>query len=105
MRRILIPVIDKEFELVPQFEKLEEEVKEVWEGIMSLYDGANIEEDGKLHEELASEVLDVIQVCVGLAEIIERQCKGSLEKAAEKHPAKLINYGFKFKKILRVDED
>lgn len=105
MIRVVLPILQKQFELIPQFEKLEEEVIEVAEAIADIYSAENIGKEEEMYSYLASEVIDVMQVCVGLLDNVEKKYPGLVNKCGKNHPLKLGEKNFKFKSILILQED
>ncbi|WP_129598776.1 hypothetical protein [Anaerophilus nitritogenes] len=97
---ILIPVLKNNRDITELKEKLEEEKIELEKEIDSFEKCRNEENAGNIVEE----ALDVIQVAVGVVDIIlENYPKETREKFKE-HLPKLHNRGWRFKKILSIEE-
>lgn len=73
------------------FNKLVEEVIEVREEMIAYK-----------KENLVSEILDVIQVCIGILDKLE-QDGIKIKKEIEKHNLKLLQRGWRYKKVLHID--
>lgn len=73
------------------FNKLVEEVIEVREEMIAYK-----------KENLVSETLDVIQVCIGILDKLE-QDGIKIKKEIEKHNLKLLQRGWRYKKVLHID--
>lgn len=73
------------------FNKLVEEVIEVREEMIAYK-----------KENLVSEILDVIQVCIGILDKLE-QDGIKIKKEIEKHNLKLLQRGWIYKKVLHID--
>lgn len=73
------------------FNKLVEEVIEVREEMIAYK-----------KENLVSETLDVIQVCIGILDKLE-QDGIKIKKEIEKHNLKLLQRGWIYKKVLHID--
>lgn len=105
MIRVVLPILQKQFELMPQFEKLEEEVIEVSEAIADIFSAENIGKEHEMYEHLTSEVIDVMQVCVGILDNIERKYPGMSSKIGKYHARKLRDKNYKFKSFLVLEND
>ncbi|NFD54656.1 hypothetical protein EXN53_02995 [Clostridium botulinum] len=81
-------VLDKKDTWEKQADKLAEETKEVLEAV---------QEENKEH--IAEEVLDVIQVAIGMLDTLEEE-KYSLKQMICKHLKKLRKRGWKNKKMI-----
>lgn len=81
-------VLDKKDTWEKQADKLAEETKEVLEAV---------QEENKEH--IAEEVLDVIQVAIGMLDTLEEE-KYSLKQMICKHLKKLRKRGWKSKKMI-----
>ncbi|MDO6353548.1 hypothetical protein Q3V94_02675 [Caloramator sp. CAR-1] len=90
-------ILKKDDTYVSILNKAKEEVDELWEELFK-YEIDNI--DNK--EEIAAETLDVIQVCIGLLDKLETEGM-NIRKAVEKHNLKLLNRGWKYKKVIHID--
>lgn len=83
-------ILDKEETLTKEFVKLQEEFKEVSKAI-ELNDIENI----------AEEVLDVVQVCIGMLETLQETKNIDIRQEVGRHVKKLVERGWKDKgKIL-----
>ncbi|MCX7903257.1 MAG: hypothetical protein N2486_01990 [Caloramator sp.] len=92
-------VLKKDDDNVSILNKLNEEVDELSNELFkSIMDNVNNK------EEMAAEALDVIQVCVGLLDKLEQEGL-NIRKAMEKHNLKLLNRGWQYKKVIRIDID
>lgn len=90
-----MPVLDKEEELDQHFNKLLEEQYEVNHEILIML---ITEKDNR--EKIIEEALDSIQVKIGLLDYFK-----VTKKDIEKHMDKLKSRGWKFKKILKIEEE
>ncbi|EKS4344817.1 MazG-like family protein [Clostridium botulinum] len=80
-------ILDKEETLPQELLKLQEEFKEVKEAIIN-GDKQNTTE----------EILDIMQVCIGMLDTQVKNKDIDLEEEVSKHNKKLVNRGWKFKK-------
>ncbi|NFQ87509.1 nucleotide pyrophosphohydrolase [Clostridium sporogenes] len=80
-------ILDKEETLPQELLKLQEEFKEVKEGIIA-NDKQNTTE----------EILDIMQVCIGMLDTQVKNKDIDLKEEVSKHNKKLVNRGWKFKK-------
>ncbi|ENK0837092.1 MazG-like family protein [Clostridium botulinum] len=80
-------ILDKEETLPQELLKLQEEFKEVKEAII-----ANDKEN------TTEEILDIMQVCIGMLDTQVKNKDIDLEEEINKHNKKLVNRGWKFKK-------
>ncbi|KRQ86033.1 hypothetical protein ABG79_02165 [Caloramator mitchellensis] len=80
------------------FNKLVEEVMEIKTEIEA------IELEVGEKEKLIAETLDVIQVCIGLLDKLSHEGV-NIRKAIEKHNLKLLQRGWRYKKVLYIDVD
>jgi NTP pyrophosphatase (non-canonical NTP hydrolase) len=98
---INIPILVKDDTWSEHEDKFKEEVAEVADEIDNLRRKAwTVKEKIEYSENLASEVFDVIQMCVGMLDKLSTDI--DIEKANKKHFFKLKGRGWKFKKILLV---
>lgn len=79
-------ILDKEETLTKEFVKLQEEFKEVSKAI-ELNDIENIVE----------EVLDVVQVCIGMLETLQETKNIDIRQEVSRHVKKLVQRGWKDK--------
>lgn len=108
MYHIKLPVLNKDNDWTTHHLKLNEECKELITAIQIL-SHIEVEETFKTKEDAAeavvAEVLDVIQVCVGILDKILKSYPKILVSGALKHIEKLHARGWKFKKWLSVSDD
>lgn len=95
-----IPVLVKNESYSKMGDKLEEEYTECQQALLMHY----TQKTQETRAEAAGEVLDVIQVCIGILDKLESEGL-NLEEASFEHLKKLINKRWRFKKILEVRED
>lgn len=91
---MLLPVLDKDETWKEHKDKLFEESTELLDEL-TVIDVGNI----------VAESFDVIQVCIGILDKAETEHPGITKRISNEHIAKLINKGFRFKSVLRVEED
>lgn len=84
-------ILDKEETLPEELLKLQEEVNEVKEAILN-----------NDTENTTEEVLDVIQVCVGMLYTLKKTKNVDIRKEFNKHTKKLVKRGWKDKGIVLV---
>ena len=83
--------------------KLYEECTEAQDAIINLmrYEKNNKFEICQFKKEIASEILDVIQVCIGALDKLEMDL--NIKKEMKKHCKKLISRGWKIKKMYSIN--
>ncbi|ABS39824.1 MazG-like family protein [Clostridium botulinum] len=80
-------ILDKEETLPEELLKLQEEFKEVRQAILN-----------KDKENTTEEILDIMQVCIGMLDTQVKNKDIDLEEEVKKHNKKLVNRGWIFKK-------
>ena len=90
-------VLRKNDEYMEMLYKLREETEELKEEI-ELHFRKNINNK----ENIAAEALDVIQVCIGILDKLEREGI-NIEKTIAKHNVKLLGRGWEVKKIVHIN--
>lgn len=105
MIRVPLPILQNQFELIPQFGKLEEEVIEVQEAITEIYCAENIGREKEMYSHLTSEVIDVMQVCVGMLDNIEQKYPGLVSEMGKYHPMKLREKNYRIRSVLILEND
>ena len=99
MINIQMPILEKNDTWETHREKLREEAGEVIDVIM------NIESAPESASELLAETLDVMQVCIGIIEQLEKTNRKIILEGQIKHVEKLYKRGWKFKKMIIIRED
>ncbi|MGF7059266.1 hypothetical protein [Brassicibacter mesophilus] len=98
-----LPVLQKDDKWEEHMDKVEEESLELYDAIEALSYYENITEKQLLH--IAEEALDNIEVCIGILDKLEKIDKRIVKKANANHIKKLLERGWKFKKLLTIKED
>ena len=94
-----IPILNKHESLLDAGEKLKEECEEASEAL-DLY---KVTGDALNRDSLAGEVLDVIQVCIGILDKLEKEGV-DIERALVKHGMKLSNRQiWNIKKMIKIE--
>lgn len=93
-----IPILKKQESYSDMKAKLEEEVDELKEAI------TNYVVYGKPNnaEEVCEETFDVIQVCIGILDSLEK-CGTNIDEASMNHLLKLISRHWDIKKMMKVE--
>ncbi|GIW49183.1 MAG: hypothetical protein KatS3mg079_659 [Caloramator sp.] len=89
-------ILEKDDSYTDMFSKLHEEVEEVSTEIIK---HATEKEDTK--EKIAEETLDVIQVCIGILDKLEKEGI-DIAKEIEKHNMKLLRRGWRYKEVVHL---
>jgi len=84
-------------------EKMKEESKELQEAIEAILDSEDITKEQLEH--IAEETLDIMEVGVGIFDKLKNQYNMNLRAASVEHIKKLASRGWRFKTVLRVEED
>lgn len=100
---LLIPVLVKDENWKQHKDKLFEETHELLT-VLGEVGSLTLASDSDV-EDIVEEAMDVIQVCIGILDKVEKEHPAVLEKMTGTHIAKLINRGWLIKKVLRVHED
>lgn len=106
-----LPVLQKNHDWNEHIKKLREESYELKTAIEILNYSEKHKDENVLKDEQAaaecalSEVLDVIQVCIGIIEKILERYPKALKSAVMMHVEKLYRRGWKFRKWLRIEEE
>lgn len=98
-----LPILQKNDSWGEHQKKSVEENLELFEAIEVIQLKEYITENDLLHT--AEEVLDNIEVCIGILDKLEQIDKRIVKKANANHIKKLLERGWKFKKLLEVKED
>jgi galactokinase/mevalonate kinase-like predicted kinase len=98
-----LPVLQKDDSWGEHLDKQQEESEELREAIVKV---AYLEEyNEKNLQHIAEEALDNIEVCIGILDKLEQIDKRIVKKANANHIKKLLERGWKFKKLLTIKED
>lgn len=100
---INLPVLEKDHDWKTHRVKLVEESNELFFAIRDLEQGEIPE--GEAVENLISETLDVLQMCVGVLDKVLENHPRALNEGMKAHIEKLYGRGWKFKKWIQIEED
>lgn len=89
-------ILEKNDEYIDMFYKLHEEVDELSCELIKL-----VTEKEETKRKIAEETLDVIQVCIGILDKLEKEGV-NLREEVEKHNMKLLNRGWKYKGVVHL---
>lgn len=101
MIEIRLPVLEKHDTWKQQIEKLQEETGEVIEEIRAL----QLQPHKKQAIRVLGEVLDVLQVLVGIIEDTTEHHDVKLKDVELEHVEKLYRRGWSFRKMIRIEEE
>lgn len=106
-----LPVLEKDHDWNEHLSKFREEAHELRTAIEILDYSSKCKDKSVLKDEQAaaecalSEVLDVIQVCIGIIEKILERYPRALKSAVLMHVEKLYRRGWNFRKMIRIEEE
>ncbi|ABR48554.1 hypothetical protein Amet_2400 [Alkaliphilus metalliredigens QYMF] len=93
---VKMPVLAKDHSWVRHRLKLHEEHDELQQAIFGVKDNIG---------HVAAEALDTIQVCIGILDKVEEEVPGMVKKEIFNHNRKLLERGWKVKKVIQITED
>ncbi len=97
-----LPVLEKDDNWEQHRDKEEEESVELYNALQEVI-FEECSEDKLLH--IAEESFDVIEVAIGILDKLEQIDKRIVKKANANHIKKLLERGWKFKKLVTIIED
>ncbi|AOY76788.1 hypothetical protein [Clostridium formicaceticum] len=111
MINIKMPVLKKDHEWNEHLKKLREESYELRTAVQMLdysekcKDKNTLKDEGAAAACVLSEVLDVMQVCIGIIEKLLEKYPTMLKNAVMIHIEKLYQRGWKFRKWIQIEEE